>query len=425
MNDDFWSSLMNGTENERRRTWESLQTGITYHHVSLLRHDLLRLLRALHSETAASVRQVALESLLSACLLRDPLGGDTRHTGLARWFLKPFHSPTAVFRAIDADRRRDEDAVLELGRVLSSHEFPETVFVRIPLSDPRWRERVELTKTCCFVGRLEVFGIEAVREFGSDSTRFYFPDRARPKDLEPGTLDPLRYHRIHQRRGSRDVGPAFRSTEDGEQRTDYALVQRYFQPEEQRLVFLLAGNSTLGTLGAVNWAVSLQDQQIPLPDEHLDSHETLEALVEVSAPIVEHPGQWQPKKLRLLRLLVGNDHEWYEERRAWGPPLTDVILIRRDSRGMAVEVFANDASASPVFRQSSEIVRFIDRLYRETNGEAGRSVPGALPDPVWQKVFGTSTLRRRVHDNLPGAIEISLDPPRVNLNVPIQMMDGS
>lgn len=424
MTEEFWARLSAHSENVRRLAWDSLQTTLTDHHIGLSRHDLSRLLLLLRNENAPAVRQSAVEALLSAALLQDRQLDDTRLSGLARWFWKPFHSPTTVIRAIEVDRRRDEDAVIELARGLSRDEFPETVFVRVPLPDPAWNERLEFPTNCCFVGRLEIFGTAAIREFGSDATRFYFPDKTRPADLCPGALDPEHYHRIHQRRGDREVGASFRSSEDGEQRTDYAVVQRYFQPEKQRIVFLLAGNSTLGTLAAVDWAVSLQDQQVPLPVEHLDPHETLEALIEVSAPVVNHPWQWQPKRPHLLRLLVGNNHEWYEKRGEWGPPLSDMILIQRNSRGSAVEVFANDATGAPIFRKSSEIVRFIDLLYRETSGQSGCTVAGgaSVSDPVWRKVTGNATLRKRVHDNLPGAIDISLDPPRVTLNVPIEVV---
>ena len=416
MIDAFWGDLKSGSENRRRNGWRALQTALMEEQFGLTHRDILRLLDRLREETEPNVQQAGLEALLSSALLRDRHAADGRHSGLARWFWSPVKLPTAVFRAIEVDRRRDEDAVIELARSLPHRDFRNTVFLSVPLEDPRWQERLDFPKSCCFVGRLEIFGDEAIREFGSDALRFYFPRKDRPPRLKPGALDPKRYHRIHQRRNDRDVGRPLLSAEEGGRRTDYALVQRYYQPQKQRTVVLFAGSSTLGTLGAVIWAVSLQDQQIPLPKNGLREHDRLEALIEVSAPVVEHPWQWQPETPRLLRLIAGNRLEWYESRREWGRPPTDLILIKRDSRIRAAGVFANEVSGTPTFREGSEMFQFIDLLYKATEGRPGRTVKSR--DNLWEKVTTNPTLRKRLRESLPEAI--SVDPPQVTLHVPVE-----
>jgi hypothetical protein len=196
-------------------------------------------------------------------------------------------------------------------------------------------------------------------------------------------------------------------------------VQRYYQPEKQRTVFQFAGCSTLGTLGAVNWAVGLEHRQIPLPAASLSDNARLEALLEVSAPVVEHPWQWQPEAPRLLRLIVGEEHEWDESRREWGRPPTERILLMRDAEGGCV--YSDDGRGTPTFRDGSELVQFIELLYRRTGGKPGQTVTEAMcaDDPAWRTVMKKGILRRRLRVNLPGAVSISGKPPEVTLNVPI------
>jgi hypothetical protein len=420
MLEEFWRHQESAAPTERASAWSVLHTLLSQEQIDPPLRELMRMVQRLRDETDSAARLRAIETLLASALLRTR-GRRIRPTGLAKWFWQPFRQPAAVFRAIEAERHRDEDAAIELARVLTRRDFPKTEFIRLPLADPRWQERLDLPRTCCFVGRLEIFGDQAIDAFRSSGTRFFFPDRDRPPDLAPGALDPRRFHRIHQRRNGRVLDPPFPSREERGRRTDYALVQRYFQADRKRHVFVFAGNSTLGTLGAVFWAAGLQDQHIPLPDKDFDANESFEVLLEVAAPVVEHPWQWQPDQIRPVRMLAGKAHEWFESLQAWGRPSTDLILIKHNNQGEAVEIYADEPAGPAVFRNRGTQVRFIESLFHKSGGKAGQSVPANrfANEQAWKDLCAKPVLRKRLREHLPGAITISSDPPLVTLNVPI------
>ena len=183
---------------------------------------------------------------------------------------------------------------------------------------------------------------------------------------------------------------------------------------------MFSGSSTLGTLGAVVWAVGLQDQQIPLPVDDLGERDRFEALIEVSAPVVDHPWQWQPETPRVLRLIVGDKQEWYEARQKWGRPRADLVVIKRNAKKLAVGVYANEASGPAVFGRG-DIVQFIDLLYESSQGLRGCTVAnGSVQNTAWKNVLNSATLRSRVHEGLPHAVSFS--EGKVTLNVPIEIV---
>jgi len=413
----------------RQAGWNRLCSHAMEIHLALSEKQKRYLVERLSNERVPDVRKSAIHCLF-AIALRQPFGGttvDSATPDVANWFWEPLHRRSAIFRGIDATRRRDEDAVIELARAFPRRDYPSTVFMRIPLSRPDWESRMDFEpKAVCLVGRLGIYGAQAVSAFESSSTRFYFPNQERPDNLEPGDLDP-QFHRIQQRNARNQALPAFitRQDEATRRRTDYALVQRYYDDVRGRFVIILAGSSGLGTLGAVDWSTHLEGLKFPMPEVGLKEKDMFEALIEVDAEPTEFPWHWHTRATRAIRVLAGNNLEWYPEEGEWGTRRPDLLRIRRAAGGLAEEVFSESDRDGRVFRDRSPPVRFVEAVYELTGG-----IPPATIQPdewkghlgVFQEILGNRTYRGRLREGLHDALSIDNASGQVTLTVPIQVM---
>jgi hypothetical protein len=246
----------------------------------------------------------------------EPAQSDPKKA-VAEWFWKPLQRSSISFRAWEQDRRRDEDAMLELTRYLSFERYPNVHFERVTLNNYRWGEVLHKDLSAVvFVGRLGVYGDTATGKFSRDNW-FRFLSDERPKGLGWSDFDPL-YHRICEHDEKKQNSPKYLTQEADGKRTDYGLVQRYVVPYNagEIVVIGLWGCSSLGTLAAVKWAIDLENNNDPPPRSDLELNTPLEALVKVQAETCSYPGAWNPEPVQLEWLHIGNER-WNRNTKSW------------------------------------------------------------------------------------------------------------
>ncbi|HUG93203.1 MAG TPA: hypothetical protein VML55_20345 [Planctomycetaceae bacterium] len=431
--DEIWQLLGSTEPRNRALGWTTLQNRITAGDLAPRQEDIVRLLAHFHAEIQDPVRRAAVAGLITLTALRgveNVAQAASAATHVEACLLSPFQHSSVACRGFDAIRHRDEDAMIALARLLSDREFPNTEFIRIPLDDPQWTERLDHhPHAVCLVGRPGIFGERAVEEFYTAATRFYFPQQVRPPDLGPGEIDPQRFHRIQERRGGTDTDRAFCTTQNADRRTDFAVLQRYYQRTKRRHVLLLAGCSTLGTLGAVHFLRELGRIPIPLPAGGIGERATIEALVQVSAPLCDHASQWKPDKdIHLVRLIVDDRLEWFPAPDGGGEWLSrtpDRIFIERDADGRGTNVYIDEPHGRPTFHDRSEAVRAVDLIASATEGRPGNTVEVSQLDAgnSLGKLLKSPVNRQRIHKKLSGAISANRDFSLLTLNVPIEIVD--
>ena len=258
---------------------------------------------------------------------------------LADWLWQPFREPSVVFGVSDPRyRRRDEGALIMLARHLSHPDFPQVQFHPALLRNPRWSPVLaqHFHAGVCFVGRLGLYGPEALRLWGNPSLRFDFRTHDLSKrSRRPGQLDPY-FHCIYERTSS-GARKYYRTIDQNGRRTDYGLVQRYaIQYEGQLIVVVLcAGSTTVGTLAAAQWAARnlprpLHSSDLILSPDGLTPSTTMEALLEVTADLDTH--EWVLTGVKLKRLFVG-DSEWDEDVRHWRTQVGHEVTIKCETSG--------------------------------------------------------------------------------------------
>ena len=100
--------------------------------------------------------------------------------------------------------RRDPDAVESLARRLSYKEFPDLRFYPVPKGEDSWQQIVTdpALETCCFVGRLGLFGKQAVERLVNKQARFRFLRPSPPPSFSTGA-DLKKYYVIQEHEGDR------------------------------------------------------------------------------------------------------------------------------------------------------------------------------------------------------------------------------
>ncbi len=226
------------------------------------------------------------------------------------WILDPFRGTSAVFGTAADRHLRDGMALLELRGYLSVSDFPKTDFVLVPLNQPQWEAAFHQHtqfQAIMLVGRIGLFGQDALRHWTYNQARFDFFTHHRPADCQPHALHE-QYHCIVDREADDEEERYHRTKDDGGERTDFALVQRYtVEYSGGRLVVLhIAGNTSLGTLGSARWVTSWLKRQTepdgaPIPSPaNLNWDTPVEALLEVRAGI--NMPVWAPSRIKLLTL---------------------------------------------------------------------------------------------------------------------------
>ena len=274
------------------------------------------------SEAASkALRSLALNGAFLAAKLFHDAAGNTRRASadqlLGDWVWRPFRRTSAVFGVTAMDfRRRDECALQWLGRRLSFNDYPATSFPQVSLHACNFLELLfqGTFQAICLVGRPGLFGGGALKRFRDGELRFGFAKDRRPPELPVGAIDP-EYHCILERQSPDNV-LRHATVDQGDYRTDYAVVQRYpvvFR-NGQILVVIVAGGSTLGTLAAARWAAydlfQVADPARGLPIElpsgaRLDSR--MEALLRVRAKITTQT--WDALQVDL--------HSLYFDKQCW------------------------------------------------------------------------------------------------------------
>jgi hypothetical protein len=401
-------SLIRG---ERMRGWTDLPDEPEAAHHVLSRENRSQLAAILANEQDEGVHRHGMD-ILAGFSCAECMGRVERQIlapavpierSLDHWMWSDFCKSSAVFRASEpAYERRDPDAVECLARRLGYKDFPELRFYPVPKGEDIWQEIVteQALETCCFVGRLGLFGKQAVEKVVNPQTRFRFLRHAPPPAFPTG--DELKkYYVIEEFDGDRLVNEYRTSDTDGV-RTDYGIVQRYpiFLGTHYITVLLCAGLSSLGTVGAARWAALdlglPQDPQTKVPvmqPKIVGPHSRLEALVRTIG--VSRSPIWRPSKIELVGLYV--DHfQWSPEDLQWHDNQLHVVEVQlRGGKpvGLLIDgVRANLNSSSQNFRLAVAFTLSIgqngggvdvDQLARDVSIWGGHELP---PKTVKQRL---------------------------------------
>jgi hypothetical protein len=308
---------------------------------------------------------------------------------LADWLWAPFRQPSVVLRGVDSARRRDEEAVIDLARQLSRRDFPHTTFLSVNLRDPQWEKTLgsHAARAFLVVGRLGLYGPRVRELLGAPDLRFIFCDGERPAHLRRGQLDPV-FHAVSER-GRRQP---YRTAEDEEVRTDYGVVQRYpvtYQDKEV-IVVVVAGPSSLGTLGAARWAAGtlaepdLRGRLIPAPPK-AGTASVLEALVSVRARKDPYPQEWQPMQWDLVGLYA-DESKWCPAEGCWYPvPPQEITVVRgpEGARQQPTVLFDGARSGFRSTEDNSNLRLLVSICELAAQAEGRPASLAALAQRVW------------------------------------------
>jgi len=355
----FWM-LENGDQETRFSAWHRVTSGILGGSIEMNQSLVDRLLDLQEQEKDQKVRDAVHEAIavaFAAMHKERPAGKPEAKAappppppppeslavaapdGLGRWIWAPFRRPSVVLRVTDPRpaRRRDEDAVIEIARLLSRIGHPHTRFHRVELKQFRPKvEELAQMEAICFVGRLNLYFPRPrdLLRWQAEDARFWFGEDTRPDDWPVGKLHPI-YHRVLEGVGPYAEAIEYRAvdTDKDKRRTDYGLVQRYVVQMNSRhiLVVLCAGCSALGTLAAARWAaddVFALDPSggvLSLPPK-CTADSRLEALVKVKAETTSPSLTWELAEVELLHLQVG-DQVWHPEESKWEAAAPKTITL--------------------------------------------------------------------------------------------------
>ena len=318
---------------------------------------------------------------------KAPKSGVLVHSGdirLCDWAWQAFCGPSLVVRVADPEkRRRDEEAVIELARRLGWQDYPATRFVRVGLGEFALPVKELEVDGVCFVGRLGLYGPQAVCAWTMQDARFRFGTEDRPDWLQPGHLDREKYHVILE--DLRDDEPLRYETGDDEdnQRTDYGLVQSYvvWLNNRQIRVVVCAGSSSLGTLAATYWAghdlfLANQEGKFMMLPERVKADSRLEALVKVTADSSRSTYTWELGNVKLLHLRL-DGYVWNQQEFDWDRRTAKRITVLhecsagRDFSNSAVIDLLLDGDPSRMTKSKSSF-RLLVAICRLAHDNGGR-----------------------------------------------------
>jgi len=299
-----------------------------------------------------------------------------RSRWLAEWLWDPFHQRSAVL-AVTATkyRRRDEGALLWLGRRLSYRDYPYIVFPQISLESPDLDPVLFSQGFQAFgvVGRLSLFGESALERLGGADLRFGFDVPRRPKGLPPGELA-RDYHCVVERAAGARREYHQTVEEDGF-RTDFAVVQRY--PVQlgtrQAVAVIIAGASSLGTSAAARWAGydlfqptdTLGGTPIMVPPT-ITAKSRMEALLCVRAKVTT--SAWEDPEIKLRRLFV-DGASWSPQEQQWHvSPIQVITIVRRRGRPVRI-LFDGQRTRLEPQRQAFRLTVALAEQARRNNGK--------------------------------------------------------
>jgi len=325
---------------ERTQAWEEVCAATS----QLDRDELAELLGLLSRETDSlevEETQFQINSILRFLGTRpwysEPQTGlpskpeQNQQTEMEEWFFEPFRprfkvsqvsNPCACIAICDKEHLRDVQAQLVLARRLASNRFPDTRFYPVPLQNPDWADvGIDQINTLCVIGRPSMFARCPILEqlaIQRPNTRFLLPDDDATWRSSPLTAESAnRFHHVVQRRMLNEGGALpFRASDQdsapgGNRRTDYAIVQRFRIKSNRRdvTVIIIAGATSLGTVGAAEWVANGQcDEQLRVACERLGKvmrkDTEMEALLKVTAEVRIPARPWRPLERDVIKLFL-------------------------------------------------------------------------------------------------------------------------
>ena len=235
--------LKDDDPHQRQKGFTRLHDEAAMLHDRMSSEDFEHLIERIASEPNAALRQTGMLASIKLALLAaraapEPVEVEpSRHLG--DWLWGAFKEKSAVVSVVDSELyRRDEPAEVQVFRRLSFDDFPLTEQEHIFLAHQHTHVALPGSyKAVCVIGRPGLLGpglLDAIRyraeTVGDESdaqqmTRFGFDVHRRPKDLPRNKID-SRYHYILERPGN-GKPVKHQTADDGVQRIDYGIVQRY------------------------------------------------------------------------------------------------------------------------------------------------------------------------------------------------------
>jgi hypothetical protein len=328
--------------------------------------DGLRLVDVVMSERDEEMRRLGMSAIISLLFHRESLADDPRLNRampsavtsldeavpmlLCDFLWKESDKPSALISAVDPDHFvRDELAVIQFALRLGRNRHQQTSILPVSTSDQRaHRYLVDPMYDVFYItGRPGLHGDKFRGEISLPErivegqrwlpTRFGFTVNERPSSLpriksggEQGAIDPA-FNFLEEQLGD-GTRRRYVTREFNGQREDWGLVQRYVVEisSKKRVVFICAGGSSLGTLGAVMWAcqaifpefAASAEDAIPMCEKW--KHESrVEALIRTTADTGSHV--WESPKIELVALYAGKQM-WEDKKWILRPP-DEITLV--------------------------------------------------------------------------------------------------
>jgi hypothetical protein len=295
-----YSGLRNKDALARKVSWKRLREEYGDHPFSPREVNELRLL--LLDEPDPDVRTTGIICLDQMLHSPTPAPEEGFHDWLFHSFRqtrgegKQATKHSLVVTVCDDAYVRDVQALVEVARRLPSDRYSQTVFRHVALQSPDWADvGLNRAEAICFIGRPSMFkDCRIIDHFPSD-LRF---------SIEPPDVDePEGFFRVSQNRpkAGRLMYP---TTEDSLRRHDHAIVQRFVIRMGGRdvTVVVIAGGSSVGTLGAAQWASAFEWGAARRNEfarvaglDAIDSSTRIEAFLTVSARVHKPARPWRPE----------------------------------------------------------------------------------------------------------------------------------
>ncbi len=251
----FQQELNEASIAKRKQIWASLPQRLNDHPLSPSAAKSLRAI--LLKESDLDVRTTGILVIPPSVDPPNPLPRTEPQEGFQSWLFHAFRpalgEPRAsakrslVVSVCDREYIRDVQAQVEVARHLPADLYPYTRFQHLALHSPEWSHvGLDGADAICFIGRPSLFkGCNIIDHFPNDLHFSIVP----PDSDQTGA-----FYRVSQSH-SKTPDTIYPTSQDASKRHDHALVQRFMITVGGRkvTVVVIAGGSSLGTLGAAQW----------------------------------------------------------------------------------------------------------------------------------------------------------------------------
>ena len=391
---DQWLAGISSTRAKREHTWAE----ICAHAAELGRDQLTELLRKIERENRTATVEERLTELHSQInqiirLLAAQPWHREPHTTFSEWFFGPFRprsggprvsTPCAVVGVCDQEHIRDVQAQIILGRHLSASSFPDTKFYHVPLQDPDWTDvGLDKINAFCVIGRPTMLARCPVIEKLDEQLkkrlhrkrfdkRFALPPddklwRSRRVDKETAAS----FHHVVQRPALPGTEPYCVVDKDG-RRTDYAIIQRFVIDYDNRpmTVVILAGATSLGTVGAVEWVTNGEmaaklEEVCARFGKTLDEETEMEALLKVTAEVRSPARPWVTIGREPIKLFLDDSVNTV------APPLARMQITLVTRNGVPDVLMLNDDEVRSRGKDYTALVAVCKAACRQASNRVG------------------------------------------------------